>query len=96
MTAICFIINIRIKNVRCIYRPNLADYNMLLCFVRSKYNTTLELFNPIPQPFYWLPKLHNSHIKHDLLLILAPARLRIIKIANILSYYYQKSCYKIL
>ena len=25
--------------------------------------------------FYWLPKLHKKHIRHDLLLILAHARL---------------------
>ena len=26
-------------------------------------------------PFYWLPKLHNNYIRHDLLLILAHSRL---------------------
>ena len=44
--------------------------------------------------FYWLPKLHKKHIRLDLLLILAHANYRTIKIANLLSYYYQNHVIK--
>ena len=44
--------------------------------------------------FYWLPKLHKKkHIRFDLLLILARVRLPNYRIANLLSYYYQKTRY---
>ena len=42
--------------------------------------------------FYWVPKLHKKHLRLDLLPILAHARLPNYQIANLLSYYYQKSC----
>ena len=46
--------------------------------------------------FYWLPTLHKQLYKARFIANSTNHYYRTIKIANLLSYYYQKTCYQIL